>query len=63
MSDLSDPVPLAQALIRCPSVTPADQGALAVLEDALGRLGFRAPPADLRGARDGAGRQPLRPPR
>ncbi len=42
MSELSDPVPLAQALIRCPSVTPADQGALAVLEDALERLGFRA---------------------
>jgi succinyl-diaminopimelate desuccinylase len=41
MSDLADPVALAQALIRCPSVTPADQGALAVLEDALGRLGFR----------------------
>ncbi len=41
MSDLTDPVALAQALIRCPSVTPADEGALAVLEDALGRLGFR----------------------
>ncbi len=41
MRDLADPVALAQALIRCPSVTPADEGALAVLEDALGRLGFR----------------------
>ncbi len=41
MTDLADPVALTQALIRCPSVTPADQGALAVLEDALGRLGFR----------------------
>ncbi|MBU6298100.1 MAG: succinyl-diaminopimelate desuccinylase [Alphaproteobacteria bacterium] len=35
-----DPVPLAQALMRCPSVTPADAGALGVLEDALKPLGF-----------------------
>src|SRR5690349_12512689 len=35
-----DPVALAQALIRCPSVTPADAGALGVLEDALVPLGF-----------------------
>ncbi|HEY1706833.1 MAG TPA: M20/M25/M40 family metallo-hydrolase, partial [Rhizomicrobium sp.] len=35
-----DPVQLAQALIRCPSVTPADAGALAVLEDVLTPLGF-----------------------
>jgi succinyl-diaminopimelate desuccinylase len=41
MTELTDPVALAQALIRCPSVTPADEGALGVLEDALGRLGFR----------------------
>lgn len=40
MSELTDPLPLAQALIRCPSVTPEDGGALAVLEEALGRLGF-----------------------
>ena len=31
---------LAQALIRCPSVTPADAGAMAVLEGALTNLGF-----------------------
>ena len=31
---------LAQALIRCPSVTPADAGALDVLQDALLGLGF-----------------------
>lgn len=37
---LTDPVELAQALIRCPSVTPEDHGALAVVEDALSRLGF-----------------------
>lgn len=36
----SDPIALAQALIRCPSVTPADAGALGVLEDALAPAGF-----------------------
>lgn len=36
----TDPLPLAQALIRCRSVTPADGGALAVLEAALAPLGF-----------------------
>ena len=35
-----DPIALAQELIRCPSVTPADAGALAVLERALTGLGF-----------------------
>lgn len=35
-----DPVTLTQALIRCPSVTPTDAGALGVLEDALKPLGF-----------------------
>lgn len=35
-----DPVALAQSLIRCPSVTPADAGAMAVLEAALTPLGF-----------------------
>jgi len=35
-----DPVALAQALIRCPSVTPGDGGALAVLEQALSETGF-----------------------
>jgi succinyl-diaminopimelate desuccinylase len=35
-----DPLPLAQALIRCPSVTPADAGAQRVLAEALERLGF-----------------------
>jgi succinyl-diaminopimelate desuccinylase len=38
--DLHDPLPLAQSLIRCPSVTPADAGAQFVLIDALQRLGF-----------------------
>jgi succinyl-diaminopimelate desuccinylase len=35
-----DPLPLAQALIRCPSVTPEDHGALRTLEAALTPLGF-----------------------
>ena len=35
-----DPLELARALIRCPSVTPEDAGALGVLEGALGPLGF-----------------------
>lgn len=35
-----DPVELTQALIRRPSVTPEDAGALTVLEDALKPLGF-----------------------
>ena len=36
----ADPIALSQALIRCPSVTPEDAGALGVLEDALKPLGF-----------------------
>ena len=40
MSVLTDPLALSQALIRCPSVTPADHGALGVIEEALKRLGF-----------------------
>src|SRR6266478_3402132 len=35
-----DPVELARALIRCPSVTPADAGALDVLSERLQSLGF-----------------------
>lgn len=35
-----DPVTLAQSLIRCPSVTPADAGALDILERTLAGLGF-----------------------
>ena len=35
-----DPLELAQALIRCASVTPADAGAQDVLADALATLGF-----------------------
>lgn len=35
-----DPVTLAAELIRCPSVTPKDEGALDILAKALERLGF-----------------------
>jgi len=38
---MADPVPLAQALIRCASVTPADAGAQDVLAAALEALGFQ----------------------
>ncbi len=38
---LADPLPLAQALIQRVSVTPADDGALDVLQAALEALGFR----------------------
>ena len=39
-TDLADPLALAQALIRRPSVTPRDEGAMAVVEQALTTLGF-----------------------
>jgi succinyl-diaminopimelate desuccinylase len=37
---LTDPLPLAQSLLRCASVTPADGGAQDALSDMLCRLGF-----------------------
>jgi succinyl-diaminopimelate desuccinylase len=40
MTDLSDPVALTQALIRCPSVTPHEGGALTLLQGWLDELGF-----------------------
>ena len=48
-----DPVALAQALIRCPSVTPADAGAIDVLASALTGLGFRCTLLDFGEAPDG----------
>ncbi len=36
----ADPIAIARALLRCPSVTPAEGGALAVLESLLGPAGF-----------------------
>jgi succinyl-diaminopimelate desuccinylase len=44
MTGWEDPLPLAQALIRCASVTPADAGAQDVLSDALRQLGFAVTP-------------------
>ena len=38
--DPTDPVALTAALIRCNSVTPAEGGALVLLEDLLSRAGF-----------------------
>src|SRR3954453_3269404 len=38
-----DPVALTGDLIRCRSITPEDNGALATLENALTRLGFTCP--------------------
>ncbi len=38
--DPADPIALAQALVRCPSVTPEEGGALALLEVALAGAGF-----------------------
>lgn len=38
--DFKDPVALTQALIRCPSVTPEEGGALSLLESALKPAGF-----------------------
>ncbi|HET7411584.1 MAG TPA: succinyl-diaminopimelate desuccinylase [Pararhizobium sp.] len=40
MHELADPVANLQALIRCPSVTPAEGGALMELEEMLAPLGF-----------------------
>jgi succinyl-diaminopimelate desuccinylase len=41
MIELTDPVALTQALVRCPSIIPEDAAALDVVEGALARLGFR----------------------
>ena len=47
----TDPVALAQALIRCPSVTPEDNGAQDVVAAALTGVGFSLRSPALRGAR------------
>jgi succinyl-diaminopimelate desuccinylase len=44
VKDFQDPLLLAQALIRCASVTPADAGAQTVLAGALAGLGFTVTP-------------------
>ncbi|WP_317992534.1 succinyl-diaminopimelate desuccinylase [Bartonella gliris] len=40
MTVLTDPLKLSQALIRCPSVTPHEAGALSTLEKILKEIGF-----------------------
>ena len=40
MSEISDTVSLLQALIRCPSVTPSDEGAQQILKTRLQKCGF-----------------------
>src|SRR3546814_2429227 len=40
MTSAIDPIALAQALVRRPSVTPADEGAMDVLASALKGIGF-----------------------
>jgi succinyl-diaminopimelate desuccinylase len=40
MSLITDPVALTQALVRCPSVTPAEGGALSLIESVLAPVGF-----------------------
>ena len=42
----TDPIALTAALIRCPSVTPEDGGAMAILEELLGTAGFECHRAD-----------------
>lgn len=39
-SSLLDPLPLAQKMIRCPSIYPDDAGCLQALAEVLGQLGF-----------------------
>ncbi len=49
MAAIVDPIELSRALIRCPSVTPVDAGALDVLQSVLQDMGFachRLPFAD-----------------
>ena len=36
-----DPIFLTQALVKCPSITPKDAGALDIVEEHLGHLGFK----------------------
>lgn len=47
-----DPVALTADLIRCPSVTPADEGALDILHDLLSDAGFDCAWADRGGIRN-----------
>src|SRR5262249_30578654 len=44
MAAMTDPVALARDLLRCPSVTPAEGGALALIEGLLREAGFAVHP-------------------
>ena len=57
----ADPAALARDLLRCPSVTPAEGGALGLIEGMLQAGWLRRPSRHLRRAGHGAGREPLRP--
>ena len=46
---MTDPVDLTAALVRCPSVTPEEGGAIALLEPMLAAAGFRTARADRNG--------------
>lgn len=48
----TDPVDLTAQLVKCPSVTPADAGALDILHDLLGGAGFDCAWADRGGIRN-----------
>ncbi|MEP2642811.1 M20/M25/M40 family metallo-hydrolase, partial [Roseobacter sp.] len=48
----TDPVALTADLVRCPSVTPADEGALDILHGLLGAAGFACSWADRGGIRN-----------
>ncbi len=52
MISLIDPIDLTQRLIRCRSVTPADEGALQIVRDELSAMGFTI--HDLRFEGDGS---------
>tara|TARA_R110002094_G_scaffold2930_3_gene11012 strand:+ start:507 stop:1652 length:1146 start_codon:yes stop_codon:yes gene_type:complete len=49
---VTDPVELTAKLVRCPSVTPADAGALDILHDLLDEAGFECAWADRGGIRN-----------
>ncbi|MEO1329273.1 MAG: succinyl-diaminopimelate desuccinylase [Pseudomonadota bacterium] len=49
MTELPDPVALTQALIRCPSVTPEEGGALGLLAETLAPFGFDSERIDVEG--------------
>ena len=36
-----DTIALTQALVKCPSITPKDAGALQIIEDHLKNIGFK----------------------